>query len=250
MAKESLVQSLGEEWNFSVANIKYYVLKPLVNQASSLGIEVSEDYYKNEDDVKNLDKLAKTLCAAIKKELDNPKFSGQKSTTKLNNPDTKKAEQKTEKKEPLLCKEKPKDIAKQLFDQISGASLNKNTIAILKKIGKNNAAQVIDEYKKFSGQSLADAIDEEWGLDIKTIKDYLCKPLIEQAKSLNLSWCTGLTDKTVEYMFNGDKNPKLELISLHGILGITDKSIEILRNNKGRTETYMNYENYTALFNI
>lgn len=187
MAQEPLVQALGEEWNFSVTNIKYYVLKPLVNQASWLGIEVSEDYYQNENNVKKLNTLAKTLCSAIKKELDNPKFNRNgKSATKLSNPDNKKTEQKTEKKDPPLCKEKPKDIAKQLFDQISGASLNKNTIALLKKIGKNNAAQVIDEYKKIAGQNLADAINEEWGLDIKTIKQYICEPLIEQAKELNM----------------------------------------------------------------
>ena len=56
---------------------------------------------------------------------------------------------------------------------------------------------------------------------------------INNIKSLNLSWCTGLTDKTIEYMFSENKNQNLELISLHGILGITDKSITILRNNKG-----------------
>ena len=57
--------------------------------------------------------------------------------------------------------------------------------------------------------------------------------VLNNIKSLNLSWCTGLTDKTVEYMFSEDKNPKLELISLHGILGVSDKSVNILRNNEG-----------------
>ena len=52
-------------------------------------------------------------------------------------------------------------------------------------------------------------------------------------KQLNLSWCTSLTDNTVYYLFSKDKNPNLELISLHGILGVTDKSIEILKSNKG-----------------
>lgn len=182
-AKEPLVQALGEEWNFRIGYIKHYVLEPLVTQALMLGIKVSPDFYKNEDDVKKLNNLAKILCDAIAKEINNPKFADKnKSATELGNPDT----QKIQKKEPVLSKEKPKDIAKQLYDQISGPSMNKNTIAILKKIGKNNAAQVVNEYKKISGQNLADAIDEEWGLDIKTIKKYICEPLIEQAKELNM----------------------------------------------------------------
>ena len=57
--------------------------------------------------------------------------------------------------------------------------------------------------------------------------------VLNNIKQLNLSWCTSLTDNTVKYLFDGDKNPNLELISLHGILGITDKSVEILKNNNG-----------------
>ena len=56
---------------------------------------------------------------------------------------------------------------------------------------------------------------------------------LNNIKSLNLSWCTGITDKSIEYMFSENKNKNLELISLHGILGITDKSIDILRKNEG-----------------
>ena len=57
--------------------------------------------------------------------------------------------------------------------------------------------------------------------------------VLNNIKQLNLSWCINLTDNTVYYLFNDDKNPNLELISLHGILGITDKSVEILKSNKG-----------------
>jgi hypothetical protein len=56
---------------------------------------------------------------------------------------------------------------------------------------------------------------------------------LDNVKQLNLSWCCSLTDNTVYYLFNDNKNPNLELISLHGILGITDKTVEILRSNKG-----------------
>ena len=57
--------------------------------------------------------------------------------------------------------------------------------------------------------------------------------VLNNIKHLNVSWCTSLTDNTIDYLFSGDKNKNLELISVHGILGITDKSIEILKNNKG-----------------
>lgn len=185
MANEPLVQALGEEWNFSVSNIKHYVLKPLVSQAINLGIEVTHDYYKGENDVKKLNSFAKTLCDAIGNTIKNYKFGSSKTSQKtkiqpINQP------KKTQKKEPPLNNEKPADIAKQLYDQISGPSMNKNTIAILKKIGKNNAAQVVSEYKKIAVESIANAIDEEWGLDEKTIKEYICKPLIEQAKSKDM----------------------------------------------------------------
>ena len=61
----------------------------------------------------------------------------------------------------------PKELAQMLFNQISGPSLNKNTIAILKMITNENVADVIIEYQKISKKnSLMIDIDNEYGLDI------------------------------------------------------------------------------------
>lgn len=236
MAKESLVQALGEEWNFSVTNIKYYVLKPLVIQAASLGIEVTQDYYKFENDVKKLNNLAKTLCSAIEKELNTNKFTEEKKPAQklTRNNEAKKAEKATPARP--LSNEKPSNIAKQLYDQISGASLNKNTIAILKKIGKNNAAQVVNEYKKIAGQSLADAIDEEWGLDVETIKQYICKPLIEQAKEMDISW-TDSAEEEYKNLTNMDSINRF-------INKWSDKIIEVGNNRKDIPQK-INLKDYT-----
>ena len=59
---------------------------------------------------------------------------------------------------------------------------------------------------------------------------------LKNVKSLNFSWCSKLTDETIKSIFLNNPDSKLELISLHGLLGITDKSVDILSNVKGITE--------------
>lgn len=73
--------------------------------------------------------------------------------------------------------------------------------------------------------------------------------VFQNIKSLNLSWCTKLTDKTIEYLFSKEKNGKLELLSVHGLLGVTDKSINILKGNKGIVEN-LNTIDLVACSNI
>lgn len=81
----------------------------------------------------------------------------------------------------------PKELAQMLFNQISGPSLNKNTIALLNMVTKENVSEVITEYQKLSkNNTLMKDIDEEWGLDINTVKEYLTKKLIDQAKTLKI----------------------------------------------------------------
>lgn len=76
-------------------------------------------------------------------------------------------------------------IAKEIYNQICGASRNNTTIQKLKQIDQNNAAQIITEYKKISkNESLASAIDNEWGLGISTVRQYVCRPLIKEAQAL------------------------------------------------------------------
>ena len=82
----------------------------------------------------------------------------------------------------------PKDLAQMIFYQISGLSFNKKTIALLDMITKDNVAEVITEYQKLSkNNSLMKDIDEEYGLDINTVKEYIGKKLVEQAKILGVN---------------------------------------------------------------
>lgn len=81
----------------------------------------------------------------------------------------------------------PKDLAQMLFNQITGPSFNKNTIALLELVTKENAAEVILEYEKLSKNSLMKDIDNEYGLDINTVRDYVGKKLVEQAKELGIN---------------------------------------------------------------
>ena len=60
--------------------------------------------------------------------------------------------------------------------------------------------------------------------------------VLNNIKSLNLSWCTGITDKSIAYMFSGDKNSKLEFLDMCGNQNVTDelfkKASEVLNNIK------------------
>lgn len=82
-----------------------------------------------------------------------------------------------------------KILADKLYEQIQGASLNANTIKLLKQINPENVIFVLDAYnKKTKGkESLAQAIDNEWGLDEKTVKEYICPALVKLAKNKNIS---------------------------------------------------------------
>ena len=42
-----------------------------------------------------------------------------------------------------------------------------------------------------------------------------------------------VTDKSIKFLFENNNESKLELFSVHGILGITDESIKILEKNEG-----------------
>ena len=78
------------------------------------------------------------------------------------------------------------DLAKEIHGQISGASINENTINLLRGITPENAAFVVSEYQRIYGVSLAEDIDDEWGLDLNTVKEHIYEKLVDQAKSLGL----------------------------------------------------------------
>ena len=63
------------------------------------------------------------------------------------------------------------------------------------------------------------------------------KNKFKNIKSLNFSWSSKLTDKTIEALFkDNNEECKLELISLHGLLGVTDYAVDIMGMNKGVKE--------------
>ena len=165
IADESLSAALNSEWGFKIDDIKKYVCMPLIKQASGVS---HRDYSFMLYQIKNIDDI---------KELVN-----------------KMSDIIGYEKQP---KEKPEEIAKLLYNQISSPSLNKNTLKLLRKITSKNAAQVVFEYQKLSGQSLADAIDEEWGLDYEDVKKTIVSKLIRQGKREQISNWRG-TDFSVQ----------------------------------------------------
>ena len=71
-----------------------------------------------------------------------------------------------------------------LKKQISGPSLNSNTIDLLKRITPENVVKVLTSYKATAGQSLQDAINEEWGLGEEEIEEYINKALEKRKQDL------------------------------------------------------------------
>lgn len=95
---------------------------------------------------------------------------------------------KTRKKYDTATIQKQADeLAEALHSQISGASTNSNTIGLLKTITYDNVAFVVASYQSKYGVSLAKDIDDEWGLDINTVKEHICKKLAAQAKALGVT---------------------------------------------------------------
>lgn len=94
-------------------------------------------------------------------------------------------------------------IANDLFLEIDGlGSDSKKTKELLKKITPENVAFVLEAYKTAKGdvqnfrikrhkensshESLAKALNSEYGIDIYDIKSNICKDLVEQAKKMGL----------------------------------------------------------------
>lgn len=95
-------------------------------------------------------------------------------------------------------------IANDLFLEIDGLGSDSNkTKALLKKITPENVAFVVEAYKTAKGsvtklrikrhkensshESLAKALNSEYGIDIYDIKSNICKDLVEQAKKIGLN---------------------------------------------------------------
>lgn len=104
-----------------------------------------------------------------------------------------------------------------MYNQIEGASLNANTIKLLKQINPENVLFVLDAYnKKTKGkESLAQAIDAEWGLDATTVKEYICPALVKLAKN-----------KNVNGVYFGDYMKKGDIKSLNEWIGDVSTKIK------------------------
>lgn len=116
-------------------------------------------------------------------------------------------------------------LARKIHSQIEGASINENTINLLRGITPENAAFVISEYQRIYGISLAQDIDDEWGLDINTVKEHICKKLVDQAKSLG-----------IQGIYYGDYQKINDLNSLQN--WINKASSKIISTMSNAKETY------------
>lgn len=80
-----------------------------------------------------------------------------------------------------------KKLADDLYKQISGPSLNSNTLDLMNKIDETNVLEVLNQYNKISPkESLAYAVDNEWGLGLDDVKSKICSALVARAKVLHM----------------------------------------------------------------
>ncbi len=127
-----------------------------------------------------------------------------------------------------------KKLADDLYKQISGPSLNSKTLALLSKIDQTNVLEVLRQYNKLSPkESLAFAIDNEWGLDIEDVKSKICSPLISRAKVLNINNVTHKQYQEINSIENLDKfiNNTIAQIEAEEIRIAKDDSIEPIKRN-------------------
>lgn len=78
-------------------------------------------------------------------------------------------------------------LADKLYYQIHGVSLYNKTEKLLQKINPENIITVLNDYSDRKGSTLPQDIINEIGLDINTVKQYVCKPLTIKAKELGVS---------------------------------------------------------------
>lgn len=136
------------------------------------------------------------------------------------------ATKRTRKKyDTATIKKQSNELARKIHTQISGASKNENTINMLRGITPENAAFVVSEYQRMYGVSLAKDIDEEWGLDLNTVKTHVCKKLVEQAKKLG-----------IKGIYYGDYQKINDLNSLQN--WINKVASKIINTMSNATETY------------
>ena len=136
-----------------------------------------------------------------------------------------------------MPKVNPKELAQMLFNQISGPSLNKNTIALLDMITKDNVAEVITEYQKLSkNNSLMKDIDKEWGLNVNIINEKLGKKLLSQAKFLGIN---------IEGMRNLDSIN--DITEINEMLNMLTKKVKTCQDTINKAEKLRKYNSLEVL---
>lgn len=115
-------------------------------------------------------------------------------------------------------KHNAKIYAKQLKEQISGASKNANTRKLLgDKVRNNNVAYILEAYPQ-----LVTDIDDEWGMDIADIKKYIITPLNRRLRELGMN----------KHCIPNDLN-KLNMKQIEGLCNKTAKLIRDTDSDNG-----------------
>ena len=83
-------------------------------------------------------------------------------------------------------------LADSLYNQISGPSLNSNTIALLEYINPENVIKVLTSYQAVAGQSLVQALQEEWFMGEEPIQKHIYENLTKRLEQL------GIKDETID----------------------------------------------------
>lgn len=198
----NLITDLNNNGDNNMVSAKNKICWNLATRAKELGLEgIYFSGYQNETSLDALEDWAEKAYIAIRdKEIsDNPaiknEFNKFESMYVVNSKDVETLEKNGRK------------IAIELRDAIvddyysksgiwnkikatargDGNLTNKKTLAVLKQIKPDNVAYVVKEYERLTHEPLAKAIDGELGLDIDTVKTYICKNLVAQAKVLGLT---------------------------------------------------------------
>lgn len=197
----NLITDLNNNGDNNMASAKNKICWNLATRAKQLGLEgIYFSGYQNETSLDALEDWAEKAYIAIRdKEIsDNPaiknEFNKFESMYVVNSKDVETLEKNgrkiaTELRDAIVDEYSGSGIWNKIKATARGEGnlTNKKTLAVLKQIRPDNVAYVVKEYERLTHEPLAKAIDGEVGLDIETVKTYICKNLVAQAKVLGLT---------------------------------------------------------------
>ncbi len=168
-------------------------IKVRLDSLSAKAKECASIFNKNGDEYLDKNELWEFLDAFHKADMYGGEVDGKLSDKEIdnylnNNVSSQFKKYSVEQKKQMLVEVYSKVLAQEIKAQIDGPSVNQRTIERLKKIGANNILEVLKEYDRISpNETLASAIDNEWGLDLKTVRKHICEPLVARAKAVGLT---------------------------------------------------------------